>query len=60
MLFDFDPSDLVDSIDCLVMKKAKKKIPRWVIILDYTLTGLYLAVFAFVIVIVLRYFLNGK
>ena len=59
MLFDFRPGDLVDAIDCLVMKGAKKKIPRWVIFLDYTLTGLYLAVFAGLIVIVIRHLFNG-
>jgi hypothetical protein len=54
MLPDLPSGFLVmDAIQCLIETKKKYKIPRWIYVLDYTLTMLYLAVFIGVIVIVL-------
>lgn len=50
----YDGPNVMDAIDCLIQSGEKQVIPKWFKWLDYFCTLIYLAVYALIVVMVIR------
>ena len=50
----YDGEKVMDAIDCLIQSGKKQVIPKWYKWLDYFCTLAYLAVYALIVVMIVR------
>ena len=50
----YNGENVMDAIDCLIQSGIKQEIPKWFKWLDYFCTLIYLAVYALIVVMVIR------